>query len=820
MKKKSGKRKTCWLLTGILLLSLLFPAIMVRPAQAATQAQAQAASRKLAAGGYYSLALKQEGTIAGWGDGSYGKTTPPAGNNYIAVSAGGDHSLAIKQDGTIVGWGYNSDGQAAPPAGNNFTAVSAGQYHSLALRQDGTIVGWGLNNSGQATAPAGNNYIAIAAGGFYSLALRQDGTIVGWGNNYCGQATPPAGNDYIAIAAGTEHALALKQDGTIIGWGKTGVPSNLNLSGELSRLWLSRGSLSPAFDPNQSAYTAELPNGITELDISAEMALPAAYNLEINGVLQSNGVAKTIPLAVGPNVVTLDVIEKSTGLDRTYTLTLNRAGSDSANADLFELSTGSGILSPAFQPNISDYTVNLDNTVSSLDVTAVPSDALATLTIAGQALGSGTQTKSVSLESGDNDIIITVRSNDASNEKSYRLKVVRAPSSNALLSSLSVEEGSIYPAFKSRTVAYQLQGAGDVDSIKITAETADPDASVLIAGQAAQQGTAQTVALEEGVNLIPIVVTAPDGVIQQCYILSVNGAVDDADLASLAITEQALQPDFDPTEPHYELTVPNRVGSLEITAAPSDDQALMVLNGSLLAAGTPVSVDLTPGLNTLNLMVVAQDATTKTYVIDATREAAVAIDSPALSPAIVNRPYRFILQASGGQSPYNWTAENLPDWLGLNDTTGELTGTPSQTGSCTITVTVREQGGSTASQDFTLEAYNGNGNSAYVITPVNDGTYTAGLSAHGISTMTVNKKASGLKYFYVDIIPVSGHDGEESLVFVQLRRNSQIAISISRADYDVINRAGVGFNVRAGDVIKVYLVDALGNDPAVSPVVL
>jgi len=167
----------------------------------------------------YSLALKSDGSIVGWGYNGQGQASPPAGNNFIAISAGGNHSLALKSDGSIVGWGYNGQGQANPPSGNDFVAISAGGYYSLALKSDGSIVGWGSNVAGKATPPAGNDFVAIAAGGDHSLALKSDGSIVGWGNNYYGQATPPAGNDFIALVAGGNYSLALKRDGSIVGWG-------------------------------------------------------------------------------------------------------------------------------------------------------------------------------------------------------------------------------------------------------------------------------------------------------------------------------------------------------------------------------------------------------------------------------------------------------------------------------------------------------------------------------------------------------------------------------------------------------------------------
>jgi uncharacterized repeat protein (TIGR01451 family) len=182
---------------------------------------------KIAAGGFHSLALKSDGSIVGWGYNFYGQATPPAGNDFLAVTAGEYHSLALKSDGSIVFWGYNGYVQATPPAGNNFIAVAAGCElafpHNLALKSDGSIVGWGNNNDGQATPPVdNNNFVAIAAGRSHSLALKSDGSIVGWGNNYYGQATPPEGNDFTAVAAGYDHSLALKSDGSIVGWGWNG----------------------------------------------------------------------------------------------------------------------------------------------------------------------------------------------------------------------------------------------------------------------------------------------------------------------------------------------------------------------------------------------------------------------------------------------------------------------------------------------------------------------------------------------------------------------------------------------------------------------
>ncbi|MGC3960295.1 MAG: DUF5011 domain-containing protein [Verrucomicrobiota bacterium] len=189
----------------------------------------------LAAGGLYSLALKADGTIFGWGRNDEGQTSIPANaTNVVALAAGEFYSLALKADGTVVGWGRNDDyGEITIPASaTNLVALAACRYHSLALKADGTVVGWGNNDYGQTTIPTSvTNVVALTAGALHSLALKGDGTVVGWGAgglgtsdfpNY-GQATIPASaTNVVALAAGHYHSLALRGDGTVVGWGAGG----------------------------------------------------------------------------------------------------------------------------------------------------------------------------------------------------------------------------------------------------------------------------------------------------------------------------------------------------------------------------------------------------------------------------------------------------------------------------------------------------------------------------------------------------------------------------------------------------------------------
>lgn len=85
----------------------------------------------------------------------------------------------------------------------------------------GTVVAWGDNSRSQTNVPPGRtNIVAVAGGAFHSLALGPAGRVIGWGENASGEASPPAGlSNATAIAAGAGFSLALHRNGDVIAWG-------------------------------------------------------------------------------------------------------------------------------------------------------------------------------------------------------------------------------------------------------------------------------------------------------------------------------------------------------------------------------------------------------------------------------------------------------------------------------------------------------------------------------------------------------------------------------------------------------------------------
>lgn len=105
----------------------------------------------------YALALHADGTLFGWGHQAHGTNvlegwvpTPadPAilyvpGESFKAIAAGNVHALAIRQDGTLMGWGNAAGGALAAPTHVRFKAVAAGWGFSIGLTTDGVLWGWG-----------------------------------------------------------------------------------------------------------------------------------------------------------------------------------------------------------------------------------------------------------------------------------------------------------------------------------------------------------------------------------------------------------------------------------------------------------------------------------------------------------------------------------------------------------------------------------------------------------------------------------------------------------------------------------------------------
>ncbi|MDD2321790.1 MAG: hypothetical protein PHO83_17235 [Geobacteraceae bacterium] len=186
----------------------------------------------VAASASRSLALKSDGTVVAWGESANDVPAGLKGVVAVSIGSGADFSVALKYDGTVVAWGSDifPSSLDVPEGLTDVVAIDA-EYHTLALKSDGTVVAWGDYSNGKSNVPAGlTDVVAVAAGSNHSLALKSDGTVVSWGDS---SNNVPAGlTDVVAISAGGDYSIALKNDGTVVAWGinlqgRTDVPEGL-----------------------------------------------------------------------------------------------------------------------------------------------------------------------------------------------------------------------------------------------------------------------------------------------------------------------------------------------------------------------------------------------------------------------------------------------------------------------------------------------------------------------------------------------------------------------------------------------------------------
>ena len=408
---------------------------------------------------------------------------------------------------------------------------------------------------------------------------------------------PAAGNGLISqsaavatftVTAGSSNgSLSFQGQMTDESYNDVGISASQNINilsdnANLSSLSVSAGSLSPAFSPNITEYTMNSDAVNTVVTATAEQ-----------GTVSGTG---TYNIHYGLNTIYV-VVTAPAGNKKTYTISITRKDNRNTDNTLKSITLSDGSIN--FSPSTYNYNVTLEGNVSSLKVTALANDSKASVAYSpGQTISLGYGQTST--------IIITVTAENES-KATYKINATRKDnrSSNNNLSSLNVSNTNI--KFNGNS-AYTTTVENNVTSINISATAQDSKSTV--------KGTGSKT-LKEGSNTFNVSVTAENGSVKT-YTITVIRKYKEGTQVNLSTNNNlktlalnGINFTFDKNVTTYNISVENNVSNVQVHYEVEDSKATASLVGSN---------ELNVGSNKIEVLVVAENGSVKTYTIAITRK--------------------------------------------------------------------------------------------------------------------------------------------------------------------------------------------------------
>lgn len=494
-----------------------------------------------------------------------------------------------------------------------------------------------------------------------------------------------------------------------------------NLNDDTSIKNITLAGVNATYNQSTKKYEVTVPNNITEANSTNLI-------VEVNDPITSLDKKATVSFVSTPLVTTstnevIITVTAENGTIKPYTLVVTRTKSNVATLDSLTVTNGS--FNPSFNKDTLEYNVTVPVETTDFDVNATTTEPHASIT---SGVGHYSMTESTK------KIEVVVASEDLTETKTYKLNISRTKSSDNTLSSITVSEGSLSPAFNQNTTSYTVNVGGSVDSIDIEATLSDSRAKIL-------SGTG-THDLNVGNNTITITVESESGAKQNYVITVVRAKKENNDLLTLTVDGNPVK-DFNKDTLEYTLdNVLYTKTSIEIGATAVDNDATI---SGLGAKG------LTTGLNTFEVIVTAQNGTTKTYKINITRNK----NNNANLSLLAVTGYALVPTFNSGIYDYEVTVESTKETLSPN----EVTAIPEDSNATIVkqeAITL-----STTSDNLytvTVTAEDGKTVKTYTIKVIRPKSSDASLKEVKLTGATLSPSFASNKYEYTITVPYGSTD--------------------------------------------------------------
>ncbi|MDD4705696.1 MAG: cadherin-like beta sandwich domain-containing protein [Bacilli bacterium] len=259
-------------------------------------------------------------------------------------------------------------------------------------------------------------------------------------------------------------------------------PDTRSTNNKLSAISVSTGSIN--FNPSINSYSITIPSEISTFSVVNATAQDSKSEISYSN--------KTVSLNYGETKAINIIVTSESGANNTYTINVTRTDGRSNNNYLGSLMiTG---ISLEFNKNTLNYNAIVENSVSSVNITASAEDAKATVTGTGNKIlnvGSNTfQIKVISEKGSEKIYTIVIIKKDENNQ-------IPGLSDNAFLKSLKINDQDFI--FDKNVYKYTIYLESTYDKAVIIAEKEDEKSIIALNGNEV---------LDFGVNNFEITVTA------------------------------------------------------------------------------------------------------------------------------------------------------------------------------------------------------------------------------------------------------------------------------------------------------------------------
>ena len=268
-----------------------------------------------------------------------------------------------------------------------------------------------------------------------------------------------------------------------------------------------------------------------------------------------------INLSTGSNTITLTVKAHDTSVSEIYKITVKRKLNDDTGIQGITLA---GV--PAVKDGLN-YKVTIPNDVTKADKTnliVTVNDPKVETDKKAEYIFNDTEL----LTTSDNMINILVTAEDGS-VRAYTLIVTREKSDVALLSNLTVTNGSFLPSFSSTVFEYEVTVPVDVTEFNVTATKLEPNSKVTSGEGHYNISTSE--------KQIEVTVVSEDETKSNTYILNIKRTKSSINtLSDITVSEGTLTPEFNSNITSYTVNVDGNISSIDVSATLTDSRATII----------------------------------------------------------------------------------------------------------------------------------------------------------------------------------------------------------------------------------------------------